>query len=347
MSQPGFLMSELLMPEEALSTGDDGAEGASASVPWSFYAQNTFRRCQSEFLFGHIMANHHPTNQERREAFVLKQLQDLPTWRGSLVDIGIEKFIVPYLKSRQLPPLDEVVEKTLAVAQRQWQFSAQKRYWDPAFTKTANRDIFCALYPHEYGLPVGTADLEQVKADVRVAFETLYTQTRFLNLLMGHSWYRPKMRIHFRVAAASVKAELDLLFFRGNNQPTIIDWKAGHSVKSDYTWQMLVYALAVRRQWPEVQPTDIVVYEVNLAEGVIKNHPVTEERLVQTEDYIYQSVMEIKALTCGRKFSQQNLEAFDLANTPRTCAICNFRRLCLTMRARQEDHHASCESVWD
>lgn len=41
MSQQGFSMPELLIPDEALSAGDDGAEGASASVPWSFYAQNT------------------------------------------------------------------------------------------------------------------------------------------------------------------------------------------------------------------------------------------------------------------------------------------------------------------
>lgn len=294
------------------------------------------------------MANHHPTNPERREAFVLKQLQDLPTWRGSLVDLGIERFIVPCLKSGRLPPLAEVLAGTLAIAHRQWEFSAHRRYRDAGLTKSASKDIFCALYPHEYGLPIGRADLEQVEADVREAFEALYAQTDFLALLMGHGWYQPKMRLHFRVAAASVKAELDLLFFRGDNQPTIVDWKAGHSAKSDYTWQMLVYALAVRRRWPDVQPDDIAVYEVNLSEGVIKNHPVTEERLIEAEDYIYRSVMEIEALTGGRKFSQQSLQAFDLANTPRTCAICNFRRLCLSLRARQEEeHHASCESVWD
>ncbi len=347
MKQQELLIPGLLMSDEGLSPDDDGEEEAATSVSWSYYAQNTFRRCQSEYLFGQIMANHHRGNLDRREAFVLKQLQDLPTWRGSLVDLGIEKFVVPFLQSSKLPPVDEVVSKTVTIARQQWEFSAQRRYRSATLAKSAYGDIFCALYPHEYDLPVGSADLMQVEVEVGAAFETLYAQVDFLRLLMGHSWYRPKMRSHFRVAAASVKVELDLLYFRGVNKPTIVDWKAGHSAKSDYSWQMLIYALAVCRHWPDVQPADIAVYEVNLAEGVIKNHPVTEERLIQTEDYIYRSVMEIEALTGGRKFSEQNFQDFETANTPRTCAICNFRRLCLAMRARQESYYAPCESVWD
>ena len=43
------------------------------------------RRCQRLFVFGQVMASHNARDPLRHEAYLLKQLQSLSTWQGSVV----------------------------------------------------------------------------------------------------------------------------------------------------------------------------------------------------------------------------------------------------------------------
>ena len=67
------------------------------SFQWSISTDRLFRRCQRQFFFQEIAANH-AFRDWRREAFILKQLKTLELWRGTLIHEGIQHYLVPALK---------------------------------------------------------------------------------------------------------------------------------------------------------------------------------------------------------------------------------------------------------
>jgi hypothetical protein len=54
------------------------------SFQWSISTDRLFRRCQRQFFFREIAANH-AARDWRREAFILKQLKTLELWRGTVI----------------------------------------------------------------------------------------------------------------------------------------------------------------------------------------------------------------------------------------------------------------------
>jgi hypothetical protein len=53
---------------------------------WSYSAHLMMRRCQRQLIFSQLVARPSAkASPERREAFVLKQLQELPAWRGHVL----------------------------------------------------------------------------------------------------------------------------------------------------------------------------------------------------------------------------------------------------------------------
>ena len=297
---------------------------------WSISAHNTFRRCQRQYLFGQIMASHNARDPERREAFLLKQLQSLPAWQGNLVHKGIQKYVVPWLANGSLPDRDDVIRQTLAMADRQIAFSSSCQYRVDGQSKSSAGDSYCALFEHEYGIGIAPERLEEVYETVSQCLRNLFNQQDLLDQLRHHSGHRSEWLADFRVAGTHVVVQLDLLCFQGGQMPVIIDWKVGSSESSDYSHQVMTYALSLLRSpiCQNVEAEGVSVYEVNLLKNQIKPHIVTEDKIIETEDFVFQSIEEIRAVGGDRTFESQHIEDYELARSWMTCMYCNFRKLC-------------------
>jgi hypothetical protein len=289
------------------------------------------RRCQRLLVFAHIMASHNARDPQRREAYILKQLQPLSAWQGSLVHrVLATAFLADLRAARPIDP-PALVEVALDLALRQFAFSAARRYREPGQTKRAAGDEYCALLEHEYGGDIGPQALRHVQATVRRCFENLASQTAFLARLYAGSQHAAEPSLTFRLNGATIAASPDLIFLRPDGRPTVVDWKIADSERSDYTRQLLIYALAVARSgyWPGVSAPAIELYEVNLLKNQIRQHPVTAERLAETEDFIYRSLVELETLVGDGRFAEVELDELEVAEKPATCAHCNFRLLCI------------------
>ena len=297
---------------------------------WSISAHNAFRRCQRQYFFSQIMASHNASDHERREAFILKQLQSLPLWQGSLVHKGIQKYVVPWLASGSLPNMEDVIQQTLAMADRQIAFSSSCQYRVDGQSKSSAGDSYCALFEHEYGIGIVPERLQEVYKTVSQCLRNLFDQRDFLDQLTHNSGHRPEWLADFRVAGTRVVVQLDLLCFQGGQMPVIIDWKVAGSESSDYSHQLMTYALSLlcSPMCPNVQAEGISVYEVNLLKNQIKPHIVTEDKIIETENFVFQSIEEIKGAGGDRTFESQHIEDYELARSWMTCMYCNFRKLC-------------------
>src|SRR3989442_648712 len=138
------------------------------------------RRCQLQLVFGHVMAAHNARDPERREAYLLKQLQHLPASQGSLVHRVLATDFLAALLGRRPVDAAALAARGRDLARRQFAFSAGRRYRDVDLTKGAAGEEYCALFEHEFGSGVSPERLEEVLGAISRCFENLAGQSAFL-----------------------------------------------------------------------------------------------------------------------------------------------------------------------
>src|SRR5919108_3621035 len=149
-------------------------------MKWSYSVHTAMRRCQRLLVFAHVMASHNARDPVRREAYLLKQLQHLSAWQGSLVHKVLATTFLEDLRAAR--PIDPTALTTAAwdLAQRQLAFSAARRYRKRGQTKREAGDEYCALFEHEHAWTVTPEALRGVRANVARCFENLAAQRKFL-----------------------------------------------------------------------------------------------------------------------------------------------------------------------
>jgi len=295
------------------------------------------RRCQRYFAIAHIMASATARDPDRREAYILKQLQPLANWQGSLVhQVLASRFFADNILAGR--PVDAAALTAAAqdLAHRQFAFSAARRYREPGMTKAAAGDEYCALLEHDRGREISPEQLAVVHAKLGLCFQNLASQHQLLGMIQAGSDHRAEFSITFRFGdrrLPAATATLDLAFLRADGQPTVVDWKAGEGRTSDYSRQLLVYGLAIARSglWPGLVPEAIQLYEFNLLTNRIRQHRMTAERLDEAEDFVYRSLVEMDALVGGRAYEDLDLSEFEVADKPTTCQFCNEGPLCVRL----------------
>ncbi|MCI0460465.1 MAG: PD-(D/E)XK nuclease family protein [Gemmataceae bacterium] len=302
-------------------------------MKWSFSADKCFRRCQRQYYFREIAACHNAKKVPvRRLAFLRKQLKTPELWRGLLVHEGIELFVVPRLLARQAIDWEEVLSETVAMARRQFAFSARGGYREPGVTKAQFPHEYCALTVHEGGGSFTEADLDAVLDSVRSAFRNLASMGELLRQLEGRARYWPELSLLVKYEGSNVEATPDLLYFRSFGHPTIVEWKTyDDSSNSDARLQMALYAWALCRHggWRVSRPEDVELLEVQLLTRQVVRHACTEAVFAELEDHIYRSVHEIRALCGNGRYDELDLAEFAYARSPHTCQSCPFWALCL------------------
>ncbi len=135
----------------------------------------------------------------------------------------------------------------------------------------------------------------------------------------------------FKIDNVSISAIADLIIKKTDNNYLLIDWKAGQSGTSNYSLQLLTYAMGILSRWNNVSIENLEAYEVNLLMNKVTNHQITPERISDIEDFILMSANQIEDLTEGKKYDISKLDDFNYANTERSCRTCKFRSLCMRL----------------
>jgi len=310
-----------------------------SKIKWSFSSDRCFRRCQRQYFFRDIAAWHNAKDEIRREAYVRKQLKTLEQWQGILVHKGIELYVVPKLQRAEPIDWDDVMEKTIAMAKRQYEFSEARKYADRTVSKVEAGDNFAALLAHETGEGVSQKDLQEVFTGVKVSFVNLSKMSHLLIEIGGRNQYWPELVVYVEYDRARIDVRLDLLFFKRFGNPTIVDWKVSKALGgSDAQLQTALYAWALCRhpKWKVEQAEDCELLEVNLLSQEVVRHHADKAMFNKLENRIYRSLDKICTLRDGRKFDIANIEDYDIAVNPNNCKYCVFRELCQRFVGQQD-----------
>jgi PD-(D/E)XK nuclease superfamily len=250
------------------------------SFQWSISTDRLFRRCQRQFFFREIAASH-AAKDWRREAFILKQLKTLELWRGTLIHEGIQHYVVPVLKKGAALNWDELAERNVQRAKEQLDFSAKRRYREEGMVKGEHED-FCALVPHENGKGVSKREFEEVCGEIRAVYRRLSEIPKLWEELLGRHDCHAEKQFWVSFDNVRIMVQLDLMFERSLDRPTIIDWKsygvrAALATSSDLenptlgTWEVFskTEGLVCTTGWPfnipgTVEPLVVLVARGNL-----------------------------------------------------------------------------------
>lgn len=312
-------------------------------MKWSYSTHRQMRQCPRQLVLAHVIAHHSPKHAERREAFILKQLQHPSAWHGSLVHHTLSRTFIETLRTRRPFDWRRLERDAHALAERQFLYSGAKRYREPNVTKIRAGPDFCALTDHDRGQPVSPLLLDTARTTISRCLANLKSQEEFLAYLRSGSSFDAERTLHFRIdgIGLALTATPDVQFRRRNGQLTIVDWKIGDSDTAEYSRQLLVYAVAATHQgWPTLDPEQIDLVEANLLKNAVRNHSVTRERLEETEDFIFRSAAELEALLLDVSYVTVKIEDYDVARSPQTCAFCNFHTVCVGARTTQSDFDA-------
>ncbi|MEM2112054.1 MAG: PD-(D/E)XK nuclease family protein, partial [Candidatus Bathyarchaeia archaeon] len=275
----------------------------------------------------------------RREAYMLKQLQSMYAWRGSLVDSVIHKLIVPKIRSKSLPSEDEVIDFSMKLMDKQLEFGKASKHRCPNVTKSKRNDEYCAFYEVEYNGGISEEALHEARQDVLTALRNLI-HSDFLRKIMTNSTYVAAQRsLVFQFENTTISCTPDLLTFFNNAPPLIVDWKV-HSFSNAESWlQLGVYAVALSRIEPHKDfpdgiknqlndPINIRLVEYQLLKNKQREYSLSREDIADIYDYIFTSCTEINKLVNGKKHDSLDINQFQTARSPKTCETCQFKKLC-------------------
>jgi len=295
---------------------------------WSFSSHRTFRRCQRQYFFGSIAANHKTKDRIRKEAYLLKQVKQLSTWKGSIIHQGIHKFVIPYLVERKRIDWPAVSDKTLDLAKRQFAFSKALKYRHPGVAKS-HHDDYCILTEHDRGEDVPAEKIDEIYNEVVGCLNSPAFQKEIIPFVEGQKGYYSERNLSQKYEGAQISAVPDLIFTRPSGNVVIVDWKYEQDYSfGDHSHQVALYGWVLKHQWNIIEPELIELYEVQLREGRIVQHKFNTLVMEELEDFMFQSIHEIRSLCADHKYETQNIEDFELARNGNSCIYCSFVKLC-------------------
>lgn len=308
-------------------------------MKWSITKSKMFSKCQRKWFFYEIMANSRSKDSLRREAYMLKQLQSIDAWRGSIVDKVIEKHIIPIIKTNNMPSDSEVVNFSMDLMDKQLKFGMEKRYRDPKITKSSANGTFCAFYDIEYNGELNEAVLQRAKTDVITALMNLLHSNLLKEIASNNSYLIAQRPLLFQFEEEDISCTPDVFVFSESHAPLIIDWKV-HSFGNTDAWlQLGTYAVALSRVSPhkdfpknfqnQIEDlTKIRLIEYQLLRNQVREYSLLPSDIADIEDYVFKSSKQMKKMVGGKDYNELDVNQFRTAYSPGSCEKCQFKKLC-------------------
>lgn len=305
---------------------------------WSFTESKMFLKCQRKWYYFSIVANPNSKDSVRREAFLLKQLQSISAWRGSLVDTVIQKSIIPKIKYHAFPSENVVLEYATQLINKQLAFGKEKKYLE--ISKTNAEDAYCAFYELEYEGRLDDEKLQKARDEIITSLKNLLRSDLIKEIAIDNSYIICQRELTFPFEEdVNVSCTPDMIVFFKDKPPLIVDWKVHLFGNTDAWLQLGIYALALLKTKPHKDfpqdaykvknSSDIRLIEYQLLKNVQREYSISSEDLNDIEDYIFRSSMQMKKLINGaKKYNRIDINRFKTARSPVVCEKCQFRKLC-------------------
>ncbi|MFO8018980.1 MAG: PD-(D/E)XK nuclease family protein [Promethearchaeia archaeon] len=302
---------------------------------WSISKAKLFLKCQRRWFYSEVMASKYSKDPDRYEAYILKQLGSINSWRGKLVDYIIEKHFIPHFNHGRIPSLNKIERIVSKLMKKQLTFAKRRKYRDRNLTKKKAGNSFLALREIENsgGLKIG--DVKKTKKQVIKSLNNLLQSDLMDILLDPNSFLVAQKNLNYKFHDLNVISRPDLIIYFKDKPPLIIDWKVYYYSKENAWMQLGSYAIALTEcvavdafQKQIKDPKKINLIEYQLLRNIQKHYKLTSPDVRTIKNYIRTTSKAMVELVGNRKYHEIDFNQFKMTEKSEICKYCNFRPLC-------------------
>ncbi|MGM0483567.1 MAG: PD-(D/E)XK nuclease family protein [Candidatus Krumholzibacteriota bacterium] len=318
--------------------------GLKNTFGWSLSRESLFDSCRKRYYFYYYLSWEGwkaGAPEITREAFLLKRLVSLALWRGQLVHYITSKVLQSTRRKGRIPAEEKVLEYAGERFDRQYQFSARRRYLDTPKKTGGKLNIdWLALFDHEYGLRIPARKLENAREEVKEGLKNLIHSDilRRASLSDSSQWIIEDIDMSefaqsFYFRGVKIFVKTDFIFRCREGLLNIVDWKTfSGSGNNKYGGkdQLGLYGYYAVRQMNE-PPENVALTEVNLLDSASeKSFRLGGKDISRAEERIEKGIEKLSSVIQGGDIEKNRpLPPGNFPPDPGVqCRFCNFRRIC-------------------
>lgn len=303
---------------------------------WSNSRVKTLRECAWRYhLTYHTAWDGWLTSapQEKRRAYMLKNMTNMPMWVGSIVHDIIENIITTGRKTGEWKTLEQAQSDGVQALRKGWKQSKDKR-WQGSPKRNIN------LAEHYYQEKIEPDKLKSYKQKVLKSLKAFYDMPLFeiMKNLKKDDWLTLEDFQKFQLNTGeevTVKIDLGFLYI---GKVYLLDWKTG-KVSDSVIDQLVTYSMYALKQGWANKPEDIVIIPVYLAayadigEQAIPHLDITMQHIKRQAGIIRS---EYPLITEAFE-NKDNPSYFRKTDNEHACTRCFFRDMCTGAKTEVED----------
>lgn len=305
------------------------------SYAWSNSRIKTFRECAWKYYLTYICAWEGwlaSATQEKRRAYMLKKLTNLPMFVGSTVHDIIEEIIQTGRDTGEWKTLEQAQHDGIQALRKGWKQSNNKQW------KNSPKKV--NLAEHFYMEELDTDKLAAYKQKLLSSLKAFYDMPLFkiLQGLEKEDWLTIEDFAKFSLnTGEEVTVKIDC-GFRYRGKVYLLDWKTGR-VSDNVLDQLITYAMYGMKMGWTTKPEDIIIIPVYLAAyaelgekatphlDVTMKHIQRQAGIIRSEYPLLKEAFEHK----------DDPSHFPKTEDEQTCKRCFFRDMCTGARAEIKD----------
>jgi len=271
--------------------------------------------------------------QDKRRAYMLKNMTNLPMFVGSVVHDVIEDLIRVGRQTGEWPTLEQAQHDAVQALRKGWKQSTEKR-WQASPKQNVN------LAEHFYQEDIDQGRVDSYKAKVLASLKALYDMPLFKIImdLRDEDWLSLEDFQRFQMKTGEeVTVKIDC-GFRYAGKVYLLDWKTGR-VSDSVIDQLTTYAMYALKQGWAKSPDDIVIVPVYLAAYAEMGEQATPHLCV-TMDHMRRQAGIIQReypLLTEAFANKDNPSAFPKTDNEHACERCFFRDMCTGAQTEIEE----------
>lgn len=301
-----------------------------------------YRRCPRQWAYK-MMAQWNASDG-RREIYLLKQLQSLSAWRGTLVDGIISDFLLPVWAKGGAVSLDFALGEARRRVELQLEFGQAHRAREAGMSKAKGGEEFASFYDVEYNGSLNESEIERAREEIELALRNLFEMDELIQTLRSAPFLKAQQELQLERDGLMVRAIPDVLaVWHDTRPPLILDWKVNSFGSRDARAQLALYALSLTqgrlvnkgpqnsgfppslKRW---KTEEVRLIEVQLLSKQQRSYTLSEEDVEDVESLLCANISQLRLASEQLAPKEWEPMQFSSAQYAETCASCSFRKPC-------------------
>ncbi|NHJ33683.1 MAG: PD-(D/E)XK nuclease family protein [Asgard group archaeon] len=289
---------------------------------WSVSRDSIFKKCHRMYYYhyyGSWGGWDTEADERTRMIYVLKQLQNRQMWAGTKVHECIKRTLENIQAGIEVKE-ELTIEETLSIMRQEFKSSQSKIY--------LLNPKACALFEHEYEIPVSNAEWKNNADHVVACLKTFFSSNVYQEILRlsANQWLEIEQFSSFLYKNIKIFSVFDFAYQRDDTF-LILDWKTGKEEADRKKLQLACYGLFAKYKWG-ARPENIKLKEFFLSNGKLNEYVLEEFNLDDIHNYISKSIKAMQNPLDNPEENIANEDNFPFSDVDSTCSFCNFLKIC-------------------